>query len=99
MAADLAPTQKIDLPRSNDVVEIPLNRALWNTTTSMNLFFEDNHSNGEEDVTKLGYLGFKGEYLALNREPVTFLYEAAANPSDHVAIQGLSGVNQTMPGQ
>ena len=98
-AADLAPTQKIDLPRSNDVAEVPLNIALWNTTTSVNLFFEDNHSNGEEDVTRIGYLGFKGEYMALNREPVTFLYEAAANPSDHVAIQGLSGVNQTMPGQ
>jgi hypothetical protein len=81
------------------VAEIPLNRALWNTTTSVNLFFEDNHSNGEDDVTRIGYLGFKGEYMALNREPVTFLYEAAANPSDHVAIQGLSGVNQTMPGQ
>jgi hypothetical protein len=81
------------------VAEVPLNIALWNTTTSVNLFFEDNHSNGEEDVTRIGYLGFKGEYMALNREPVTFLYEAAANPSDHVAIQGLSGVNQTMPGQ
>ena len=65
----------------------------------MNLFFEDNHSNGEEDVTRISYLGFKGEYMALNREPVTFLYEAAANPSDHVPIQGLSGVNQTMRGQ
>jgi hypothetical protein len=99
IAADLSATQTIDLPRGNDIAEIPLNRALWNTTTSINLFFQDNHSNGEDDVTRISYLGFKGEYMALNREPVTFLYEAAANPSDHVAIQGLSGVNQTMPGQ
>jgi hypothetical protein len=98
-ATDLPATQKIDLPRGNDVTEIPLNRALWNTTTSINLFFQDNHSNGEDDVTRISYLGFKGEYMALNREPVTFLYEAAANPSDHMAIQGLSGVHQTMPGQ
>ena len=98
-AADLPPAQTIDLPRSNEVAEIPLNRALWNMTTSINLFFEDNHSNGDDDVTKISYMGFKGEHMALNREPVTFLYEAAANPSDHVAIQGLSGVNQTMSGQ
>ena len=98
-AADLKPTQTIELPRSNDVAEISLNRALWNTTTSINLFFEDNHSDGDEDVTRISYLGFRGEHMALNREPVTFLYEAAANPGDHVAIQGLSGVNQTMPGQ
>jgi len=98
-AADLKPTQTIELPRSNDVAEIALNRALWNTTTSINLFFEDNHSDGEEDVTRISYLGFKGEYMALNREPVNFLYEAAANPSDHKVIQGLSNANQSMPGQ
>ena len=98
-AIDLSATQKIDLPRGNDVAEIPLNRALWNTTTSINLFFQDNHSNGEDDVTRISYLGFRGEHMALNREPVTVLYEAAANPSDHVAIQGLSGLHQTMPGQ
>ena len=98
-AADLKPTQTLDLPRSNDVAEIPLNRALWNMTISIDLFFEDNHSDGDEDVTRISYLGVKGEHMALNREPVTFLYEAAANPSDHVAIQGLSGVNQTTPGQ
>jgi len=98
-AADLKPTQTIELPRSNDVAEIALNRALWNTTTSINLFFEDNHSDGEEDVTRISYLGFTGEYVALNREPVSFLYEAAANPSDHKVIQGLSNVNQSMPGQ
>lgn len=99
-AAELSPTQSLDLPRSSDVVEIPLNRAHWNGTTAITLFFEDNHSDGEEDVTQISYLGFKGEYLALNREPVSVLYEAAANPSDHVAIQGLTRMgSRTMPGQ
>ncbi|EXJ71341.1 uncharacterized protein A1O5_05147 [Cladophialophora psammophila CBS 110553] len=99
LASDLKPTQKLTLPKSNDVTEIPLNRALWNGTTSINLFFEDNHSGGEEDVTRVSYLGFKGDFMALNREPVYVLYEAAANPRDHKLIQGLTNTNQSMPGQ
>jgi hypothetical protein len=84
----------------SDVFEFPLNRALWNTTTSITLFFEDNWSGGGEDVTKVGYVGFKGQFMALNREPVSVLYEAAANPSDHVAIQGVQDVQgRMMPGQ
>lgn len=98
-AFDLQPTQKLTLPRTNDVAEIPLNRAQWNMTTSINLFFEDNHSAGEVDVTKINYLAFKGDFMALNREPVNVLYEAAANPSDHKVIQGLKNVGQQMPGQ
>ena len=79
-----------------DVLEIPLNRAHWGTTTSITLFFEDNWSDGDEDVTCLSYLGFKGEFMALNREPVSFLYEAAANPKDHAVIQGTEGVGRSI---
>lgn len=98
-ATDLKPTQVVTLPRSNDVADIPLNRALWNGTTSINLFFEDNHSGGSEDVTRVSYLGFKGDFMALNREPVSVLYEAAANPKDHKVIQGLTNASHSMPGQ
>ncbi|KAM0111423.1 hypothetical protein ACP6JB_002985 [Aspergillus fumigatus] len=102
-ASDLTPTQTIEIPQpvpGSDVFELPLSRAHWNATTSITLFFEDNWSSGEEDVTKVGYIGFKGQFMALNREPVSFLYEAAANPSDHVAIPGVSGVGgRVMPGQ
>lgn len=95
----MQPTQTIDLPRSNEVAEISLNRAHWNTTISITLFFEDNHSDGEEDVTHIYYLGFKGDFMALNREPINVLYEAAANPSDHKVIQGLQNTNQQSLGQ
>ncbi|EHA17758.1 hypothetical protein ASPNIDRAFT_177822, partial [Aspergillus niger ATCC 1015] len=94
-ASDLKPTQTVEIPQpvpGADVFELPLNRAHWNATTSITLFFEDNWSDGEEDVTKVGYIGFKGQFMALNREPISFLYEAAANPGDHVAIQGVNGV-------
>ncbi|KAL4946232.1 hypothetical protein BDV06DRAFT_152377 [Aspergillus oleicola] len=102
-ASELKPTQTIEVPQpiaGTDVFELPLNRAHWNATTSVTLFFEDNWSDGEEEVTKVGYIGLKGQFMALNREPVSFLYEAAANPGDHVSIPGVSGVgSHIMPGQ
>lgn len=98
-ASDLKPTQKIELPKTNDVAEIALNRAQWNMTTSINLFFEDNWSGGDEDVTRISYLGFKGDFMPLNKEPVNVLYEAAANPSDHKVIQGLQNTGQQSLGQ
>ncbi|KAJ5489639.1 hypothetical protein N7539_004529 [Penicillium diatomitis] len=102
-ASDLSPTQTIEVPQpvaGEDVFELPLNRAHWNTTTSITVFVEENWSDGDEDVTKVGYVGFKGQFMALNREPISFLYEAAANPSDHVSIPGISDSGaRTMPGQ
>ncbi|KAJ5307244.1 DUF1000 domain protein [Penicillium atrosanguineum] len=102
-ASELSPTQTIEVPQpvaGADVFELPLNRAHWNTTTSVTLFFEDNWTDGEDDVTKVGYIGFKGQFMALNREPVSFLYEAAANPNDHVSIPGLNDIgSRVMPGQ
>jgi hypothetical protein len=95
-ASDLEPVQTVILPQISEVAEIPLNRAYWNMTTSLTLFFEDNYGDGDEDVTRIGYLGFKGEFMALNREPVSVLYEAAANPSDHKAIVGLDGLKGGM---
>lgn len=102
-ASDLSPTQTLEIPQplpGADVFEMPLNRAHWNGTTSVTLFFEDNWSGGDDDVTRVGYVGFKGQFMALNREPINFLYEAAANPGDHTAIPGLSDLGgRVMPGQ
>ncbi|KAL1973136.1 hypothetical protein VTN31DRAFT_6678 [Thermomyces dupontii] len=102
-ASDLSPTQTLEVPEpvpGSDVFQLPLSRASWNATTSITLFVEDNWSGGEEEETRIGYLGFKGSFMALSREPVSVLYEAAANPSDHVAIQGISGETRNiMPGQ
>ena len=84
----MPPTQTLDLAQTNDVQEHPVKRALFNTTRSLQLFFENNFSDGEEDVTRVSYLAFKGEFMKLSKEPVNFLYEAAANPADHKAIVG-----------
>ncbi|KAK4993817.1 hypothetical protein LTR50_000030 [Elasticomyces elasticus] len=88
-ASALAPTQTLSLAQTSEIQEHPVKRALFNTVRSLDLFFEDNWGAGEEDVTRISYLGFKGEWMKLNREPISIFYEAAANPADHKAIAGI----------
>lgn len=90
-ASELSPTQTISLSQTSEVQDVPVKRALFNTLRTLDLFFEDNWGQGEEDETRISYLGFKGEWMRLNREPVSFLYEAAANPSDHKMVAGVKG--------
>lgn len=81
---------------------MPVKRALFNNCRSLTLFFESNHSDGEEDVTGISYLGFKGTWTELRKEAVVANYEAAANPADHKNLvpganygaMGLGGHNQ-----
>lgn len=96
-ASEMKPTQKLDLAQSNEIQEVPVKRALFNTTRSLDLFFEDNWGQGEEDETRISYLGFKGEWMKLSREPVNFLYEAAANPKDHKLASGVGSKGQSSP--
>jgi hypothetical protein len=84
-AADLDPVQTLTLSQTGEVQDVPVKRALFNNTYSITLFVEDNFG---EDVTEIFYLGFKGDFTRLNREPVEVLYEKAANPKDHAPIVG-----------
>ncbi|KAF2182476.1 DUF1000-domain-containing protein [Zopfia rhizophila CBS 207.26] len=87
-ASEKEPTQTLELSQTSEIQELPVKRAYFNTTRSLALFFEDNWSDGEEDMTRISYLAFKGDFMKLNKEPVSVLYEAAANPADHKAIVG-----------
>ncbi|KAF2107998.1 PITH domain-containing protein [Lophiotrema nucula] len=96
-AAEKDPTQTLSLSQTSEIQEVPVKRAYFNTTRSLALFFEDNWSAGEEDVTRISYLAFKGDFMKLNKEPVSVLYEAAANPSDHKSIVGIGeGVGRSI---
>lgn len=96
-AGEKEATQVLEIAQTSEVQEIPVKRAFFNTTRSLALFFEDNWSNGEEDETVLSYLAFKGDFMKLNKEPVSVLYEAAANPNDHKLAQGIGqGVGRSI---
>lgn len=72
--------------------DLPVKRAKFGKVQRLTLFFPDNFGDGEEDVTRISYLGFKGEWMQLGRAPANIIYEAAANPGDH-KMKGTS-VNQ-----
>lgn len=91
-AEELAPTQEFELSQTSQVQELPVKRALFGKVQRLTLFFADNFGQGEEDVTRASYLGFKGEWMQLGRAPSQILYEAAPNPNDH-ALKG-TGLNQ-----
>lgn len=86
------PTQSFELSQTSDIQELPVKRALFGGVRRLSLFFADNFGDGDEDVSRISYLGFKGEWMQLGRAPTNILYEAAANPSDH-EVKGV-GVNQ-----
>ncbi|KAK4228473.1 PITH domain-containing protein [Podospora fimiseda] len=91
-AEEIQPTQEFELSRTSEVQELPVRRARFSQVRHLTLFFPDNFSDGEEDVTRISYLGFKGEWMQLGRAPQNIVYEAAANPADH-KLKGTS-VNQ-----
>ncbi|KAJ6439516.1 RNA polymerase I-specific transcription initiation factor RRN6 [Purpureocillium lavendulum] len=82
-AEELDPVQKLELSQTSDVQEIPVKRALFGKVQRLGLFFVDNFGDGDEDVSRLSYVGFKGEWTRLGRAPTNILYEAAAQPGDH----------------
>ncbi|KAI4133391.1 MAG: hypothetical protein LQ347_002194 [Umbilicaria vellea] len=88
-ALEQTPTQTLTLSQTSDVQDVPVKRTLFNNVYSLTLFFEDNYG---DDATRVYYLGFKGEFMRLNREPVEFLYEKAANPRDHKLVQGVGSL-------
>ncbi|EAQ86681.1 hypothetical protein CHGG_07934 [Chaetomium globosum CBS 148.51] len=92
VAQETSGTQEFELSRTGEVQELAVRRARFNAVRRLTLFFPDNFGDGEEDVTRISYLGFKGEWMQLGRAPTNILYEAAANPGDH-KIKGTS-VNQ-----
>lgn len=88
-AEELEATQTFELSQTSEVQELPVRRARFAAARRLALFFPDNFGDGDEDQTRVGYLGFKGEWMQLGRAPANIIYEAAANPSDH-AVKGTS---------
>lgn len=88
-----APEQKLaSIAVSRDVVEYPLKTAKFNSVRSVHLFVPT--AQGAE-TTSLYYVGFKGEWLGVQRRegPTNIVYESAPQVKDHAKIPGIDGAS------
>lgn len=82
-ASDLPPAQKLDLipptesTHHTDVVEYTIKRVNFNNVRNLTLYVESNWSDGEEEVSRLWYIGFKGEWTELKDAPLLTVYEVS----------------------
>lgn len=68
-----------------EVIEYRTKMTKFTGVRQLILFFPSNFSGG--DVTRIDYIGFKGEFEEFKREPVVTLYELNANPADHPEVK------------
>ncbi|KAK1254276.1 hypothetical protein MKX08_008271 [Trichoderma sp. CBMAI-0020] len=82
-AEETTPVQVLELSQTSEIQEIPVKRSAFGSVQRLVLFFVDNFGDGDEDVSRISYLGFKGEWTRLGKAPTNIIYEAAAQPGDH----------------
>lgn len=82
-ASETPATQEFELACTSEIQDIAVKRTKFTTCRSLSLFFEENYSGDPDELTRISYVAFKGDWMHLNREPVEFLYESAARPTDH----------------
>jgi hypothetical protein len=81
MAAYLPPTATITIipptyaGQQSEVPEYPVKRVHFNNVRTITLYIENNYGDGDEDASRLWYLGFKGEWTDLKDTPVVAVYE------------------------
>ena len=89
----ISPTQEFPLLENvphGSIPEYPTKVAKFSSLHCLTLFFPSNFSGSE--TTRISYIGLKGEFLEINRDPVIALYEASADLADHP----MTGVTQNM---
>ncbi|CEP19394.1 hypothetical protein [Parasitella parasitica] len=74
-------TQEFELVQgSNEVVEYGTKITKFSSVRNITLFFPENFGH---DTSIVRFIGFKGEWTELKRDPIITVYEANANPADH----------------
>ncbi|GAA6010727.1 hypothetical protein JCM11491_002917 [Sporobolomyces phaffii] len=79
-------TQEFEIAETREAAEYIVRPAKFPSVTSLTLFFPSNYG---EDTTRILFIGFRGEYSPMTRDPIITVYEAQANPADHQKISGL----------
>ncbi|CAO3599888.1 unnamed protein product [Absidia cylindrospora] len=80
-AESYTPTQEWELVQQHDeVVEYGTRVTKFTNVRNLTLFFPDNFG---ADTSVIRYVGFKGEWTEMKRDPIITVYEANANPADH----------------
>ncbi|OBZ88527.1 PITH domain-containing protein 1 [Choanephora cucurbitarum] len=90
VAESYTATQEFDLVENSDqVVEYGVKMTKFSNVRSITLFFPENFG---EERSVIRYIGFKGEWSEMKRDPIITIYEASANPADHK----IPGASNTM---
>ncbi|GAA5806203.1 galactose-binding domain-like protein [Helicostylum pulchrum] len=89
-ADSYTPVQEFDLVEgSNNVIEYGVRITKFTSVRNIILYFPENFG---EDTSIIRYIGFKGEWTEIKRDPIITIYEAKANPADHK----VPGAEETM---
>ncbi|KAI7878320.1 DUF1000-domain-containing protein [Lichtheimia hyalospora FSU 10163] len=75
---------------SDDVVEYATRITKFTNVRNITLFFPDNFGN---ETSIVRFIGFKGEWSEIKRDPIITVYEASANPADHKTPSGENKMN------
>ncbi|OCF46075.1 hypothetical protein I317_00165 [Kwoniella heveanensis CBS 569] len=97
-ASSSTPTQSFDVVDTREGVEYQVKAAKFNGLTSLTLFFPSNNSDGDEETTRVYYVGLRGTFTALPNRPGVIIYESSARPTDHKIDQGVSSAQTYRPG-
>ncbi|KAF9178208.1 hypothetical protein BGZ51_008027 [Haplosporangium sp. Z 767] len=81
-AESTVPTQEWDLVEDSygQVAEYNTRVAKFTSIRNLTLYFSENFGG---DTTKISFIGLKGEFSVLKKDPIITVYELQANPADH----------------
>ncbi|KAI9319097.1 galactose-binding domain-like protein [Dichotomocladium elegans] len=86
VAETYTPVQTWELAEgSDDVIEYATRITKFTNVRSITLFFPENFG---ADTSIIKFIGFKGEWTEIKRDPIITVYEANANPADHKTPSG-----------
>ncbi|KAI9019763.1 galactose-binding domain-like protein [Hyaloraphidium curvatum] len=82
---DTTPDQEFALLSSVPEGETPwywTKVANFKSVRHLTIFIPENYG-GEDEATRVSYIGLRGEFETYHRDPIITVYEAFANPADH----------------